>query len=143
MESIYLKDTPKPAGHYSSGIVHDGLVYVSGQLPMDLKTRQPFSGAIEEQTELALRNVEAVLHEAGSDLNNVLQMTIYVSDMGLWDAVNKTYARVMGEHRPARAIVPVKDLHFDTKIEIQAIAAVITSSGERRVRREGSVPGSD
>jgi len=93
-------------------------------LPMDLETRKPFTGAIEVQTELALRNVEAVLREAGTDLDHVLQMTIYVSDMHLWDGVNATYARVMGDHRPARAIVPVKDLHFDTKIEIQAIAAV-------------------
>jgi 2-iminobutanoate/2-iminopropanoate deaminase len=124
MKSVQPSDQPQPKGHYSPGIVHNGLVYVSGQLPMDLKTREPFAGAIEEQTELALRNVEAVLHEAGSDLAQVVQMTIYVSDMHLWDAVNKTYARVMGDHRPARAIVPVKDLHFDTKIEIQAIAAV-------------------
>lgn len=124
MDHIYLKDSPKPAGHYSPGIVHNNLVYVSGQLPMDLVTREPFTGSIEEQTELALKNVEAVLHEAGSDLDHVLQMTIYVSDMELWGEVNKTYARVMGDHRPARAIVPVKDLHFGTKIEIQAIASM-------------------
>ena len=91
---------------------------------MDLVTRGAFTGSIEEQTELALRNVEAVLHAAGSDLDHVLQMTIYVSDLELWDEVNAAYARVMGEHRPARAIVPVKDLHFGTQIEIQAIAAV-------------------
>ena len=91
---------------------------------MTLDTRQPVMGTIEEQTELALRNVEAVLHAAGSDLDHVLQMTIYVSDMELWDAVNSVYARVMGEHRPARAMIPVKELHFGTKIEIQAIAAV-------------------
>ena len=91
---------------------------------MDLVTRQPFTGSIEEQTELSLRNVEAVLHAAGSDLDHVLQMTIYVSDMELWGAVNETYARVMGEHRPARAMIPVKDLHFGTQIEIQAVAAV-------------------
>lgn len=90
---------------------------------MDLVTRVPFTGAIEEQTELALRNVEAVLVAAGSSLDHVLQMTIYVSDMELWGRVNETYARVMGDHRPARAMIPVKDLHFDTKIEIQAIAA--------------------
>jgi len=91
---------------------------------MTLDTREPFTGDIGEQTELALRNVEAVLKAAGSDLQHVLQMTIYVSDMELWGAVNAKYAEVMGDHRPARAIVPVKDLHFDTKIEIQAIAAV-------------------
>lgn len=113
-----------PKGHYSPGLEHNGLIYVSGQLPMDVKTREPFAGPIEEQTELALRNVEAVLQAAGSDLDHVVQMTIYVSEMELWGRVNETYARVMGDHRPARAIVPVKDLHFGTQIEIQAIAAV-------------------
>ena len=89
---------------------------------MDLVTREPFAGDIETQTELALRNVEAVLHAAGSSLDRVMQMTIYLSDIELWGAVNRKYAEIMGDHRPARAIVPVKDLHFDTKIEIQAIA---------------------
>jgi len=91
---------------------------------MSLDSREPFTGDIGEQTELALRNIEAVLKAAESDLPHVIQMTIYVSDMEMWDAVNKKYAEVMGEHRPARAIVPVKDLHFGTKIEIQAIAAL-------------------
>ena len=143
MESIYLKDAPKPAGHYSPGVVHNGLVYVSGQLPMDMETRQPFAGDIETQTELALRNVEAVLEEAGSDLDHVLQMTIYVSDIELWGKVNEVYARVMGDHRPARAVIPVKDLHFDTKIEIAAIAAVKEEIGGDRIRGGSSVPGSD
>jgi len=124
VDSIYLPNIPKPAGHYAPAVVHGGLVFVSGQLPLDLETRKPVTGPIEEQTELALRNVELVLKTAGSDLGRVLQMTIYVSDMDLWDAVNTSYARVLGEHRPARAIVPVKDLHFGTKIEIQAIAYV-------------------
>ncbi len=123
MKTIQPSGQPQPKGHYSPGIEHNGLIFVSGQLPMDLETRVPFTGPIEEQTELALRNVEAVLNEAGSDLRHVVQMTIYVSDMELWGEVNEAYARVMGEHRPARAIVPVKDLHFDTRIEIQAIAA--------------------
>lgn len=123
MNKIQPEDQPMPKGHYSPGIEHNGLIYVSGQLPMSLDTREPFTGDIDAQTELALRNVEAVLHAAGSDLGHVLQFTIYVSDMELWGAVNTAYARVMGDHRPARAIVPVKDLHFDTNIEIQAIAA--------------------
>ena len=123
MKKIQPTDQPTPKGHYSPGIEHHGLIYVSGQLPMSLDTREPFTGSIEEQTELALRNVEAVLHAAGSDLDHVLQMTIYVSDMELWGRVNETYARVMGDHRPARAMIPVKDLHFGTQIEIQAIAA--------------------
>jgi 2-iminobutanoate/2-iminopropanoate deaminase len=124
MEKVQPENWPLPAGHYSPGIVHNGLVYVSGQLPMDLETRVPFNGPIGEQTELALRNVETVLNAAGSALENVIQMTIYISDMELWGEVNMAYARVMGDHRPARAIVPVKDLHFGVKIEIQAIAAL-------------------
>lgn len=123
MNKIQPPSQPQPKGHYSPGVEHNGLIFVSGQLPMTLDTREPFTGSIEEQTELALRNVEAVLRAAGSDLQHVLQFTIYVSDMELWGAVNATYARILGDHRPARAIVPVKDLHFDTKIEIQAIAA--------------------
>nr|AIA13462.1 Endoribonuclease L-PSP [uncultured bacterium] len=125
MNKIKLPDTPEPKGHYSSAVVHNGLIFVSGQLPRDAVSGEVETGAIEAQTELALRNVEAILHAANSDLNHVLQFTIYVSDMELWDAVNAVYARILGEHKPARAIVPVKDLHFDTKIEIQAIAAVI------------------
>lgn len=124
MEEIKLPNAPEPKGHYSSAVVHNGLIFVSGQLPRDAATGEVETGAIEAQTELALRNVERILHAAGSDLNHVLQFTIYVSDMELWDAVNAVYARILGGHKPARAIVPVKDLHFDTKIEIQAIAAV-------------------
>lgn len=124
MEKIQVEGAPLPVGHYSHGIVHNGFVFVSGQLPMNQVTGEVENGSIEAQTELALKNVEAVLRQAGTDLNHVVQMTIYVSEMELWDKVNEVYARVMGAHRPARAIVPVKDLHFGTKIEIQAIAAV-------------------
>ncbi|MEO8648143.1 MAG: RidA family protein [Acidobacteriota bacterium] len=122
MKKLQPGGQPPPKGHYSPGIEHHGIVYVSGQLPMTLDTREPVTGSIEEQTELALRNVEAVLQAAGSRLDRVMQMTIYISDMELWSKVNEVYARVMGDHRPARAIVPVKELHFGTKIEIQAIA---------------------
>jgi 2-iminobutanoate/2-iminopropanoate deaminase len=125
MEKVQLKNAPAPKGHYSPAVAHGGLIYVSGQLPVNHATGTVETGAIERQTEIALRNVESILKEAGSDLQHVLQFTIYVSDMELWDKVNETYARILGEHKPARAIVPVKDLHFGTKIEIQAIAAVI------------------
>ncbi len=113
-----------PVGHYSPGVVHNGLVFVSGQLPIKPGQKEHVVGSIEEQTEQTLRNVQRVLQAAGSDLDKVLQMTVYVSDGELWGPVNATYARIMGSHRPARAIVPVKDLHYGYQIEIQAIAAV-------------------
>ncbi len=124
MEKIKLPNVPEPLGHYSTAVVYNGLIFVSGQLPMNHATGAVETGDIEAQTELALRNVESILIAAGSDLTRVLQMTIYISEMELWDKVNAVYARILGEHKPARAIVPVKDLHFGTKIEIQAIAAV-------------------
>jgi 2-iminobutanoate/2-iminopropanoate deaminase len=124
MNNIKLPNAPEPKGHYSPAVEHNGLIYVSGQLPRNAATGEVETGEIELQTELALRNVEEILQAAGSNLDHVLQFTIYVSDMELWDQVNEVYARILGEHKPARAIVPVKDLHFGTKIEIQAIAAV-------------------
>jgi reactive intermediate/imine deaminase len=124
MNKIQPTNIPVPKGHYSPAVEHNGLIYVSGQLPVNHATGEIETGEIELQTELALRNVESVLQAANSDLNHVLSVTIYVSEMELWDKVNEVYKRILGEHKPARAIVPVKDLHFGTKIEIQAIAAV-------------------
>ena len=123
MQAIETRNAPTAAGHYSQAIVHNGVVYVAGQLPIDPKDRNRPAGSIEEQTERTLRNVEAILVAAGSGLDHVLQMTIYISDIELWGGVNTAYARVMGSHKPARAVVPVKDLHHGYQIEIQAIAA--------------------
>ncbi|MGH9902951.1 MAG: RidA family protein [Pyrinomonadaceae bacterium] len=124
IKSVTTGDAPAPAGHYSQAVVHGGLVYVSGQLAIDPRTGERRVGTIEEQTELVLRNVEAILRAAGSGLDRVLKMTVYVSDIGLWPAVNAVYGRVMGEHRPARAVVPVKELHYGFQIEIEAVAAL-------------------
>lgn len=127
MTDIHLlqtPDAPTPAGHYSQAVVHNGLVYVAGQLPIDPVTGEKLPGTIEEQTERTLRNVEAILKAANSDLSRVLKMTVYVSDISQWGAVNTVYARILGEHRPARAIVPVKELHYGFLLEIDAIAAV-------------------
>ena len=123
MQSIETRDAPTAAGHYSQAIVHNGMVFVAGQLPIDPSDRNKPVGSIEEQTEQTLRNVQAILEAAGSGLDLVLQMTIYVSDISLWGGVNTVYARVMGSSKPARAVVPVKDLHYGYQIEIQAIAA--------------------
>ena len=124
MQTILIPGAPPPAGHYSPAVVHNGLAYVSGQLPTVPGQAEHRIGSIEDQTERCLRNVERVLVAAGSTLGHVLQMTVYISDGELWGRVNATYARVMGSHKPARAVVPVKELHFGYQIEIQAIAVV-------------------
>jgi 2-iminobutanoate/2-iminopropanoate deaminase len=124
IKRVSTPDAPTPAGHYSQGIVHNGLVFVSGQLAIDPRTGERKLGSIEEQTEQALNNVHGILKAAGSDWDRVLKMNIYVSDINLWDAVNKVYIRVLGEHKPARAVVPVGTLHYGFLIEIEAVAAV-------------------
>jgi 2-iminobutanoate/2-iminopropanoate deaminase len=124
IRSVVTSEAPTPAGHYSQAIVHNGLVYVAGQLPIDPATGERKTGPIEEQAEQVLRNLRAILQAAGSDLDRVLKMTVYISDIGLWGKVNEVYARMLGEHRPARAVVPVNELHHGFKIEIEAIAAL-------------------
>jgi 2-iminobutanoate/2-iminopropanoate deaminase len=125
METIFTPRAPAPAGHYSQAIVHGGLVFVAGQLAGDPAHPSAPPGDTEQQTERALRNVQAILEAAGSGLAHVLSMTVYVSDIAQWGRVNAAYARVMGDHRPARAVVPVNDLHHGYLIEIQAIAAQV------------------
>lgn len=124
MNVIRTDAAPIPAGHYSQAIVHNGFVFVAGQLPIVPGEREHRPGTAGEQTTQTLRNVDAILRAAGSSLDRVVQMTIYVTDISLWSEVNAAYAQVMGDHRPARAVVPVNALHHGYVVEIQAIAAV-------------------
>ncbi len=124
MEKILTPNAPQPAGHYSQATVHNGLVYIAGQLAIDVATGERKLSSIEEQTEQALKNVMAIAEAAGSDLNHILKTTVYITDINLWGQVNEAYAKFFGDHRPARAVIPVKDLHYGFLIEIEAIAAV-------------------
>lgn len=124
IKTVYTPDAPTPAGHYSQAVIYNGLVFVAGQLAINPKNPHAEPGTIEEQTEQALANVGEILKAAGSSLSRVLRMTVYVSDINLWGQVNTVYARVMGEHRPARAVVPTRELHHGYLIEIEAIAAL-------------------
>jgi 2-iminobutanoate/2-iminopropanoate deaminase len=126
MKPVSVENAPPPAGHYSQAIIHGDVIYVSGQLPINPSSSEKRVGSIEEQTEQAIANVESILRAAGSGLSHVLKTTVYISDITLWDRVNAVYARLFGTHRPARAVVPTKELHFGFQIEIEAIA-VLTS----------------
>jgi 2-iminobutanoate/2-iminopropanoate deaminase len=126
MKEIYTKDAPDPAGHYSQAIVHNDLVFVSGQLPKDPQVDEIRVGSIEEQAEQVLKNLQAILKAANSDIDQVLQVAVYVSDIQLWGRVNQVYTEFFGEHRPARAVIPTRELHYGYQIEVAAIAAVKT-----------------
>jgi 2-iminobutanoate/2-iminopropanoate deaminase len=124
MKMISTPDAPSPAGHYSQAVVYGDTVYVSGQLAVNPVTGEKGVGSIEEQTRLTLRNIEQILLSAGSDLDHVVKTTAYVSDVELWGGVNQAYAEVFGDHRPARVVVPSRDLHYGCLVEIDAIAAL-------------------
>lgn len=124
MRIVETPRAPRPAGHYSQAVVHRDVVYVAGQLPIDPADPESPPGDAASQTRQALGNVGRILEAAGSSLDRVLQMTLYVSDIVHWPEVNRAYAEVMGSHRPARAVVPTRDLHYGYLVEIQAVAAV-------------------
>jgi len=123
IKRIKVPGAPQPAGHYSQATVYNGLIFVAGQLGIDPSSGEKKLGSIEEQTEQALNNVHAILKAAGSDWDRVLKLNISITDINLWEAVNKTIARVLGDNRPARAIIPCGPLHHGFLIEIEAIAA--------------------
>ena len=93
-------------------------------LPVNPQSGEKCLGSIEEQTLQVLENVDAILNAAGSSRDRVLKTTVYVSDINLWDKVNTVYSEFFLEHRPARAVVPTRDLHYGFKIEIEAIAYI-------------------
>ena len=109
-------------GHYSPGILSHGTLYISGQLPMDHATGRLVEGGAAAQTGAALRNMERILMAAGLAKENVVLCRVYVPDVALWDEVNLAYAAFFGEHKPARVIVPTRDLHHGALVEIEAMA---------------------
>ena len=124
MESVLTSNAPAPGGHYSQAMVHERTVYVAGQLPFVPGDPDARPDGAYAQTRQALANLGAILEAAGSGLDHALQITIYVSDIDHWPEVNRAYAEALGDHRPARAVVPVGELHYGFVVEIQAIGAL-------------------
>lgn len=122
MQVIQPPDLPAPKGHYSPGIVHGGLLYLSGQLPIDPHTGATPAG-IQEQTRLTLQNAERILLAAGITRQEVIQTRVFIADVSLWDAVNEEYRQFFGDHKPARSIIPVPALHFGCLLELEVLAA--------------------
>lgn len=117
---------PEPVGPYSQAVVHAGLVFASGQIPLDRDTGERVEGDIEDQARRVIANLAAVLEAAGSSLDRVLRTTVYLTDLSLFPRVNAVYAEhFRGEPSPARATVQVAALPLGAEIEIDAIAAMV------------------
>ncbi|UFH55193.1 RidA family protein [Spirosoma sp. KNUC1025] len=124
MTFIQTPNAPVPGGHYSQAVVHNGLVYVSGILPITPDGQKLTGTGIAEQTEQILTNLDAILQAAGSKRDKVLKVSVFISDIGAWGTVNQLYMQFFGDHRPARSVVPVGPLHYGFGIELEAIATL-------------------
>lgn len=123
LEFVYLnKEDKKKKAHYSPAVIHEKIIYISGQLPLKKGERVPSSDNIEDQTRSVLEKLKTILEAANSSIDKVLRTTIYISDINYWNRVNTVYAEFFGDHRPARTIVPTKTLHYYCLIELDAIA---------------------
>jgi len=117
-------NAPAAIGPYSQAVVTDGLVFCSGQIPLDPATGALLEGDVSAQADLVLRNMAAVLEASGASLSTVVKTTVFLKDMGDFSAMNEVYARHFGDHRPARAAVEVARLPKDVAVEIECIARV-------------------
>ena len=113
---------PFQGAPYSQAVVHGDLVYVAGQIGVDPQTNQVVEGGIEAQTEQAMKNIRAILEEAGSGLANVLKASIFLVDFGDFPAMNEVYARHVGPDFPARATVQIAGLPSGALVEIEVVA---------------------
>jgi 2-iminobutanoate/2-iminopropanoate deaminase len=124
---IATEKAPRAIGPYSQAVAHNGLLYLSGQIPLDPATGQLIEGDVAAQTERVLENLKAVLEAAGSSLGRVLKTTVYLKDLGEFTRMNEVYGRYFPENPPARASVEVARLPRDARVEIEAVAAIDTA----------------
>ncbi len=121
-EIISTENAPSAIGPYSQAVKTGGVVYCSGQIPIDPTTGEFISNEIAEQTEQVLKNLTAVLEAAGTNLSNVVKTTVFLADMSDFAAMNEVYAQFFGENKPARATVQAARLPRDARVEIECIA---------------------
>ena len=122
MKAVYVESKLENRGHYVPGMISGNTLYVSGQLPVHHESGAPMAEGIAQQTRDALHNVERVLHAAGCTREDVALCRVYIPDVADWDTVNAVYAEFFGAHKPARVIVPTRELHNGALVEIEAVA---------------------
>jgi 2-iminobutanoate/2-iminopropanoate deaminase len=122
IEPVSTPDAPAAIGPYSQGVKVHGFVYTSGQIALDPATGALVDGSFEDQVHRVFKNLQAILRAAGSDFNQVIKATVYVTDLGNFAALNAIYASYFGEHKPARTTVEVPALPKGAAVEIDLIA---------------------
>lgn len=121
---VHTDKAPAAIGPYSQGVVANGFLFTAGQIALDAATGQMSTGNVREQTEVVMRNLTAVIAEAGATWDDVVRTTVYLHDMAAFPIVNEVYGRWLGDARPARSTVQVSALPRGGLVEIDAIVAV-------------------
>ncbi|HEU0298077.1 MAG TPA: RidA family protein [Longimicrobium sp.] len=124
MQTVHTSDAPAAIGPYSQAVVANGFVFTAGQVPFDPHTMQLVEGDIGAQTEQVMKNITAILRQAGVDLSSVVKTTVFLRDMNDFGGMNDVYARHFGDHKPARSTVQVARLPRDVAVEIEAVAVL-------------------
>lgn len=119
---VSTEKAPQAIGPYSQGMIAGNMVYTSGQLGIDPTNGEIVSSSIQDEARQSLKNVEAVLKEAGAELTDVIKTTVFVKDLNQFAEINEVYSEFFSEHKPARSCVEVARLPKDGNIEIEAIA---------------------
>jgi len=130
----------RPGGHYSHAVVANGMVFVSGQLPIDARGNKLVDAAFEVQARQVLANVAGALEAAGSSVASLVQVRVYVTDIAHWPTFDAIYAAWAGASRPARAVVPVPMLHHGLLIEVEAVALTEPRAAEVSSREGSTTP---
>lgn len=121
MESITIEGALTKAGHYSPAVRAGNTIYISGQLPIDPFSGERCLGDISAQTKQVLSNLDHILKACSVACTSVAKVTIYLADIAHWDTVNTLYGAYFGNHKPARSIVPTRELHHGFGIELEAV----------------------
>ena len=112
----------KANGCYSPAVIHNGVIYLSGQFSVDPETGKQIHGTPEEEIRRVLENVKLILEETKSDMDHVLRCTVYIKNIEDWDPINAVYSEYFAENCPARTVATVKDLHFGFNVELDLVA---------------------
>ncbi|MBP3511794.1 MAG: RidA family protein [Prevotella sp.] len=123
MKALHTEKAPAAIGPYSQAIEVNGMVFASGQIPLNPATGEVVEGGIKEQTRQALTNASAIMEAAGLSLANVVKTTVFMADMGDFAAMNEVYSTFFSEPYPARSAVAVKALPKGVLVEVECIAA--------------------
>ncbi len=121
---FYSDKAPRPKGPYSQAVIHNGVLYISGQVPVDPETGLMVRGTIEKEADIVLNNIKIIVEGAGASMKDVLKVTCYLADLGDFERFNNVYKKYFLQNPPARTTLQAGRLPLDVQVEIDAIVAL-------------------